>query len=423
MRFLFKLLFWSTLLGVVSAAGIAWFSLEQQPLIRQVSGLSHTDIARAKRIIKQNDPRRKPAGTVQVMRISEQDLNLAVNYLLQRVARMQGAVSTRTEEGKARVAGSVRIPELAFRPYLNVSLTLTDAGGSPQISDMRIGQLDIPDPLAHLIIENAIDRFSETKQWELAGDIIKEVEFAEKQLAVSYLWKPGILAQARDTLIQQEQREAIAIYYNELASLHAGNKAQRGSLTGVLQHLFSLAQRRTQSGQDPVEENRALLLVLGSWAMNQGMGHLLSHETQRRRIRAFRLVLNQRRDLAQHFMVSAAIASNSDTMLADAVGLYKEVQDSQGGSGFSFADLAADRAGTRFGEEATQSESSARRIQQLLSSGVAESDIMPRSGDLPEHLNAKQFKRRYGEIGSPDYNRVAQEIERRVAACSIYRGS
>jgi hypothetical protein len=423
MRFLFKLVFWTIILGVVSAAGIAWFSLEQQPLIKQVSELSHTDIARAKQIIKQYDPRQKPAGTVQVMRISERDLNLAANYLVQRVARMEGAIQARAEEGKARIAGSIRMPELESRSYLNISLTVADVGGSPQVSDFRVGQLSIPDPLARLVIETTIERLYETRQGELVGDMIKEVEFSEEELAVSYLWKPGILAQARDTLIQQEQREAIAIYYNELASLHAGNKAQRGSLTGVLQHLFSLAQRRTQSGQDPVEENRALLLVLGSWAMNQGMGHLLSHETQRRRIRAFRLVLNQRRDLAQHFMVSAAIASNSDTMLADAVGLYKEVQDSQGGSGFSFADLAADRAGTRFGEEATQSESSARRIQQLLSSGVAESDIMPRSGDLPEHLNAKQFKRRYGEIGSPDYNRVAQEIERRVAACSIYRGS
>jgi uncharacterized protein YfiM (DUF2279 family) len=190
-----------------------------------------------------------------------------------------------------------------------------------------------------------------------------------------------------------------------------------------MQHLFSLARHRTQSGLDPVEENRALLLVLGSWAMNRGMGHLLSPETQKRRIQSFRLVLNKRRDLAQHFMVSAAIASNSDTMLADAVGLFKEVHDSEHGSGFSFADLAADRAGTRFGEEATRSDSSARRIQLLLASGVAESDIMPRSGDLPEHMNAKQFKHRYGEIGSQDYNRMAQEIERRVAACSIYRGS
>jgi hypothetical protein len=109
--------------------------------------------------------------------------------------------------------------------------------------------------------------------------------------------------------------------------------------------------------------------------------------------------------------------------LADAAGLFKEVHDSRHGSGFSFADLAADRAGTRFGEEATRSAASARELQKLLASGVMESDIMPRSRDLPENMSAEQFKRRYGEIGSRDYNRVAEEIERRIAACSIYHGS
>ena len=33
----------------------------------------------------------------------------------------------------------------------------------------------------------------------------------------------------------------------------------------------------------------------------------------------------------------------------DAIGVYKEVRDSRGGSGFSFNDMAANRAGTRFG--------------------------------------------------------------------------
>ena len=48
--------------------------------------------------------------------------------------------------------------------------------------------------------------------------------------------------------------------------------------------------------------------------------------------------------------------------LSDVIGLYKEIEDSRGGSGFSFNDIAADRAGTRFGEKAVASEDSARGI-------------------------------------------------------------
>jgi uncharacterized protein YfiM (DUF2279 family) len=419
MRFIFKLTFWLTVLSAVSVVVLAWFSLEQQPLIVQVSELSHTDIARAKQIIKKNDPRRMPAGSEHEIHISERDLNLAANYLVQKMGRIKGAVQARVMSGETRISGSMQISGLSFRPYLNISLTVTDVAGKPQVSDLRIGQLDVPGPLARVIVRKAIAKFNETEQGELTEEIIKKVEFAEEQLAVSYLWQPSILDRARDTLINQDEQEATVVYYNELAALQAG----KGSLTDVLQPLFALAQRRSQSGADPVSENRALLLVLGAWALNQGMDQVVPREVRQRRIKNFRLALNRRVDLAQHFVVSAAIASSGDTILSNAVGLYKEVSDSQGSSGFSFADLAADRAGTRFGEEATRSDASARRIQQLLASGVTESDIMPRSKDLPENVNAAQFKRRYGEIGSRDYNRVANEIERRVAACSIYRGS
>jgi hypothetical protein len=32
-----------------------------------------------------------------------------------------------------------------------------------------------------------------------------------------------------------------------------------------------------------------------------------------------------------------------------------------------------------------------------------------------------EFKRRFGGVGSPRYNEMMSEIERRVAACSLYR--
>ena len=50
-------------------------------------------------------------------------------------------------------------------------------------------------------------------------------------------------------------------------------------------------------------------------------------------------------DLAQHFIVSAVIAAAGGTPIAAAAGVYKELNDARDGSGFSFSDIAADRAG------------------------------------------------------------------------------
>ena len=57
--------------------------------------------------------------------------------------------------------------------------------------------------------------------------------------------------------------------------------------------------------------------------------------------------LYKRIDLAQHFIASAAITSSINGQIAKAVGEEKELNDANGGSGFSFIDLAADKAGTR----------------------------------------------------------------------------
>jgi hypothetical protein len=131
------------------------------------------------------------------------------------------------------------------------------------------------------------------------------------------------------------------------------------------------------------------------------------------------ITIDGRDDFAKHFMVSAAIAAYADTALADAIGLYKEVEDSRSGSGFSFNDLAADRAGTKFGEKSVASREAAQKLQRRVASGLIDSDLMPAWSDLPEFMPEAEFKRRFGGLDAPAYQRMMQKIEQRVAALSV----
>jgi len=116
------------------------------------------------------------------------------------------------------------------------------------------------------------------------------------------------------------------------------------------------------------------------------------------RARARTLTLQGRDDLAQHFLISAGIAAAGGSRLADAVGLFKELDDSRSGSGFSFTDLAADRAGVRFAESATGP--NAARLQGLLADKAEESLFMPRVRDLPEFMPEDELVRRFGGVDS-----------------------
>ncbi|MFT5488570.1 MAG: hypothetical protein ACI9MU_003497, partial [Alphaproteobacteria bacterium] len=108
--------------------------------------------------------------------------------------------------------------------------------------------------------------------------------------------------------------------------------------------------------------------------------------------------------------------------IADFIGEAKEVQDATNKvSGFSFTDLAADRAGVRFAEVATGSVDGARRMQEFLSRPVSEKQFFPQIRDLPEGLTAAQFKAQYGERDSAKYKGMVAEIDRRIASIPMYR--
>jgi hypothetical protein len=92
--------------------------------------------------------------------------------------------------------------------------------------------------------------------------------------------------------------------------------------------------------------------------------------------------------------------------------------DARRGSGFSFNDLAADRAGTRLGELAQAQPLDA---QQRLRAVRDDRELMPRWDDLPEYLSEAEFRRRFGGVGAPAYDHLLAEIDRRIAALPAMR--
>ena len=119
--------------------------------------------------------------------------------------------------------------------------------------------------------------------------------------------------------------------------------------------------------------------------------------------------------------MAAAIALFSNEIVSDAAGLLKEELDSDiGGSGFSFSDLLADRAGTIFAVRATCDGSSARAMQERIIRGFKVDDFFPPAADMPEGISDAELQSRYGGVGGGNYNRLIAEIERRIAACAAY---
>jgi hypothetical protein len=211
--------------------------------------------------------------------------------------------------------------------------------------------------------------------------------------------------------------------YHERIAIEARRLPPRASLLELLVPVLVFAGERsgTPAAAAPAEENRAALMALALYVNGWDPALLVPAAADWPKPVRRDLVLTGRGDLAQHFVLSALIASAAGTPVAAAAGLYKEMSDARQGSGFSFSDLAANRAGETFGAMAAGSDASARRLQTRLAAGIAESDLMPSVDGLPDRLSDAEFTRRFGRVGSPAYNAVADDIARRIEALPLFR--
>jgi hypothetical protein len=218
-------------------------------------------------------------------------------------------------------------------------------------------------------------------------------------------------------VLPPEDTARLRIYYEAIGPAVERLPAQV-AIADVATPLFRLVANRLSDNPAPAE-NRAALIAIALYVNGRDPARLIPEAAAWRRPPWRRVALAGRRDLVQHFTISAAIAAAAGP-LAHLIGIFKELEDARGGGGFSFSDLAADRAGAAFGAAATVSADSAQRLQARLARGFVDADIMPSVAGLPPDLSDREFTRRYRGENESAFRAVLAEIDRRIAALPIF---
>jgi hypothetical protein len=128
-----------------------------------------------------------------------------------------------------------------------------------------------------------------------------------------------------------------------------------------------------------------------------------------------KLHLQGREDLAKHWTFSAAIAAVLGEETSTSVGEWKELDDSlANGSGFSFVDIAADRAGLQTALRALDPATAEQTVGNL--ARATEESLLP--GSLlrgPEGLSETTFTDRFGSLDRQRYRQAIVAIDRELA--------
>jgi hypothetical protein len=413
------------ILTILIVAFVAVAVLDRDPLVYYKTELSDADLARAKSLLRNHDPRTYRAGTSKRISLSQNDVNLIVNYGL-RKSPVQAHANIKLFNESVMASSSIQLPAPLDGYVVNASLGLVQKPGLDfEVESLKLGAIELNGTLANWMV-NRIYKTANHKYPEigLVTGSIKSVHLVTDAVTIEYSASKDVLAQLKqrgsDYLLPPDMKARLAVYQQALVLIARDNTLQNPSLLYLVQPMLQLADQRAAANHEYTEESRAVLLAMAMYVLGRDIQNYVALGVDARP-KFITYTLNDRDDLPKHFLVSAALVVLADDALANLVGLQKEVLDSKGGSGFSFADLAADRAGTRMAN-LLLSDSTAPMFLDNMMNARQERDFMPDTSTLPEGFQQLDFNRLYKNTNSAEYMTVVNRIDELISSCAVFTG-
>lgn len=365
--------------------------------------------------LRAQDPRHLPSGSAAALVLRTADLE----QLLDRASARLGPMAWRVQldAGQARMQLSMDLGRSTVPLWLNVDATFRQTEALPALQRWQLGALPLPAWAGTWLLQRLAAQLDQGLEARLTRDLVRRVEFRPGEVRVAYTWRGDLGARLGAALLPPGDVPRLKAYAERLAALGPELPPGEGvSLARLLPPMFALARQRSAAGEDAKRENRAAVLALVVMAEGRRYASLSPAASAWPDPPRREVLLAGRPDLPRHFLIAALLTIDGGERLADAMSLAKEVDDARFGSGFSFNDLAAGRAGARFAVLATDAP---RPLQTVVARGVDEHDLLPEVDDLPEFMALPAFRRRFGEIGSPTYRAMMALIELRLDALPL----
>lgn len=314
--------------------------------------------------------------------------------------------------------------------YLNTQCMLLPDANGLVFSDCKLGSIPIPGMAVNGLFKGMAWLFFGEDASTTYTNILANATLSSDKVTINFSKPENLKASVESRIteafelvqsvrqINGSESEAISFYLDELKPYnHSLSSAE------LIGKAFALAKERSVEG-DPVDENYAALWALAIMQGTPDFARMVALPVDRKNKVSDKLPLRGRQDLRLHFFFSVAMTLASEKELSINVGKLKEILDtSQGGSGYSFRDLTADKAGTELAHFATQNDDNAILVQSLLANTNNENIFIPELHDLPEGFSETRFKNVFGDETSQAYQDLENIIDQRIAALPLYRAT
>jgi hypothetical protein len=410
------------ILGHVLLAGVGWWLVTDRQPVVTTDGMTIDDKITLRREIESS-----PGGDQYHLEISGPRLSRSLRTAADLVGSEVHSEIEFDVANRFHGTAAVRIPG---GRYLNLggtgTLTIDGSSRSLELADFWIGRLVFPGFARDLLTESILELPHADHRLARAAATIRSARVRDGKLAVDISrdkrWLSDVADQARPDQLNAVGRAAAEVVDRwSRTEIDAGTDPFQASMRAMFRLAGKVAPERS-----PRFQNRAALLAGGIAIGHPDLARLAGQRLDadvRNRLRAQPTVrLRDRHDLARHFWISAALVAVSESRISSMLGLSKEETDSaEGGSGFSFPDLAADKAGVRFAEVALADPPAAEALQASVAGDWAIDDLVPVVKDLPEGISQGELEAVYGGTEGDRFNEVVDIIDRRLDRCRLLR--
>lgn len=437
MKLLLKFFVASTFLLLFALIGIVYCSLQSYPQIAQKHFINADAAKETQQLVQRVKGSFKTNNQPTTIIISKKELQSlsALSY------RALPSVKSDFELSQTalNIELAIQLPLDISAKYLNISTLLFPSKTGLNIGEVSIGDITIEGRWILQALAWVLNNHVQEALGSNLLNMIRSVEIEKQTLVLNYQIpnelntldkekQSGILTLAQQFSLFGDV-DSIRAYYQLLVEFSQRNPKEK-HVSKYLGYMFRVAKNRTfdEEGLAMIENKEALMALALYFGSNKfellvgQMPELNVAQLRQRTIKRGSVNLNNRNDLQKHFIYSIALQLFSNSQASDAIGEMKEFLDAnKGGSGFSFADLTADRAGTRIAMIATETELGAKRLQTLFAGKLSEEDIMPTIFDLPEGISQQTFEESYNDVNSLAYKNMLAKIDSRLAAIEAYR--
>ena len=434
---LFILLLVIILLVPVGLAALVLPAIEDEPLVRGKAAPNSGSASRVKTLARKFQHAQETGAGKKELAVTEQDLASIIDFAVRGVpsARAEAQITPQGLEGRLTVG----LPPTPLGRYVNLGFTILPAEHGLEIESIHLGQAEYSAGFLAPVMSYGLDLLLGAGSGEMLMGFVSSVRFTGEEMILTY--EPGQdrstrLTDRMNTLFDKikgnEQLriadpETVLIYFSRLQETAVHLRGGYVPLAKYIAPVFRLAAERSRAGEDEaVTQNRAAIMALAIYFGDDRMKALIDSSTENyfsgSRFGSHNVTIKGRHDLVQHYLTSAGLQLAAGVNVANVIGEFKEIADTlRGGSGFSFSDIAADRAGVVLAQRAGD-ERHAYRVQTVLSEVKQETDYFPDIAGLPDNMTQAEFERRYGDVESARYRALMADIERRIAHVPAYGG-